>query len=40
MVDSNRVRQALSARVDNLIRVDGEMTFPGVPGMLEEYTDK
>lgn len=34
------VRRALSGRVDNLIRVGGEMTFPGVPALLDQYTDK
>lgn len=40
MTDAGQVRKALADRVDNLIRVDGEMTLPGVPGMLEDYTDK
>lgn len=40
MTDPDQVRKALADRVDNLIRVDGEMTFPGVPGLLEDYTDK
>ena len=40
MVDSNRARAALVARVDNLIRAEGTMTLPAVPAMLEDYTDK
>ena len=40
MTEPDRVRKALADRVDNLIRVDGEITFPGVPGLLEDYTDK
>lgn len=40
MADPERIRQALAARVDNLVRADGEMTLPAVPGMIEEYTDK
>ena len=34
------MRRALAGRVDNLIRVDGEMSFPAVPAMREEFTDK
>lgn len=40
MTDRGEVRRALAARVDNLIRVDGEMTFPAVPAMREDFTDK
>lgn len=40
MTDRGEIRRALAARVDNLIRVDGEMSFPAVPAMREEFTDK
>lgn len=32
--------EALSARLDNLIQADGSMTFPAVPAMAGDYTDK
>ena len=40
MADRGEIREALAARVDNLIRADGEIHFPAVPAMREEFTDK
>lgn len=40
MTDRGEVRKALAARADNLLRSDGEITFPAVPAMREDFTDK
>ena len=40
MTGRGEIRDALAARVDNLIRVDGEIHLPAVPAMREEFTDK
>lgn len=40
MTDRGEVRKALAARVDNLIRSDGEISFPAVPAMREHFADK
>lgn len=40
MTGRGEMRDALARRVDNLIRVDGEIHFPAVPAMREDFTDK
>lgn len=35
-----RLSEALGQRVDNLIQADGTMTFPAVPAMVDEYTER